>query len=308
MVASVFLCLGHALLDSRCYMNEFPKSDGMTILLKPIQNSCGGSAANVAFNLARMGIRSRLCAAVGDGNVSKMIINQLSDHGVDTSGIRRNKGDTGKAVVLIDSHGNVKVFESIETSDNYFVPKIKDFNSVCHLHMTGTNFKLLLSYSKMASTLGVPISFDPGRGKVKLGLQKLSPILKRTTILFLNRNELSLLMQKECFSVEQVMAACRELYNMFNLFPVIKAGGKETVCYDGKRFVVRKPRKVRVIDTIGAGDAFDSGFIACYFATKSISKAVDFGMKIASLKVQKLGAQALPPKKVVRALYKKASS
>lgn len=306
MVASVFLCLGHAILDSRCYINEFPKTDGMTILLKPIQNSCGGSAANVAYNLAKMGLKSRLCAAVGDGNVSRMIMAQLSQHGVDVSGVRRMKGNAGRAVVLIDSHGNVKVFESLENCDKYFSPKIKDFNSVRHLHMTGTNFKLLLSYSKMASTLGIPISFDPGRAKVKLGLEKLSTILKRVSILFLNRSELTLLMRRECVEVEQVKVGCKELHEKFGLIPVIKGGGKEAIAYDGKRFVVRKPRKVKVIDTIGAGDAFDSGFIACYSATKSVSKSVDFGMRIASLKVQRLGAQALPPRKVISALYKKA--
>ncbi|MEM3372691.1 MAG: carbohydrate kinase family protein [Candidatus Anstonellales archaeon] len=303
-----FLCLGHAILDSRCYLNELPKADGMVYLLKPIQNSCGGSAANVAYNLAKMGLKSRICAAVGDGSVAKLVMSQLSKWGVDTSGIRKMKGNTGRAVVLIDKDGHVKVLESIENADNYFKPTIKDFKNVFHLHMTGTNFKLLQSYSKMAYELGISISFDPGRSKVKLGIQKLKPILKRLSMLFLNRNELGLLVNATVETVDDVKKYCKDLYTQFGFIIVVKGGSKEAIVYDGKRFYIKKPIKVKVVDTIGAGDAFDSAFIACYAHTNAISKALAFAIKIASLKVQRLGAQALPPKPIVKRLFRQYCS
>ncbi|MCX8166301.1 MAG: carbohydrate kinase family protein [Candidatus Micrarchaeota archaeon] len=297
------LCLGHAILDSRCYLNELPKADGMVYLLKPIQNSCGGSAANVAYNLAKMGLKSRVCAAVGDGSVAKLVISQLQKFGVDTSGIRKMKGNTGRAVVLIDKDGHVKVLESIENADKYFKPTIKDFRNVCHLHMTGTNFKLLQSFSKMAHDLGITVSFDPGRSKVKAGIKKLSPILKRLSMLFLNRNELGLLVGASIDSVEDVKKHCEQLYKEFKFMIIVKGGSKEAVVYDGKKFYVKTPIKVKVVDTIGAGDAFDSAFIACYLDTGSVPKALAFAIKIASLKIQRLGAQALPPKNVVKKLF-----
>ncbi len=302
---SVFLCLGHALLDMRCYLNEFPRTDGMTLLLKPIQNSCGGSAANVAYNLSRMSLKARLCAAVGDGNVGKLIINTLDEEGIDISSIRRLKGDTGKAIVLIDKEGHVKVLESVGVCDKYFKPRIEDFKEVSHLHMTGTNLKLLYSYSKMADLLGITISFDPGRGKSKLGTKTLGPILKRTTILFLNRSELSLLTRTHCETLEQVKELAQSIATEFGCSIVVKGGSKEILAYHKDRFYLKKPRKVKVIDSIGAGDAFDSGFIASYKANGSISRSLEFAARIASLKVQRLGAQALPPRKIVSRLYRK---
>ena len=305
MAKRVFLCIGHAIMDSRCYINEFPKVDGMTLLLKPIQNSCGGSAANVAYNLSKMGLSSRLVAAVGDGSVRKFILNTMADEGVDVSTVKSFKGqDTGRAIVLIDRIGNVKVFESLESCDNYFAPKIEDFKDVFHVHMTGTNLKLLQSYSKIAHKLGITISFDPGRGKCKFGVKKLSSLLSRINILFVNRNELGLLVGRETQEPEAIKKACRELYNQFGFIPVIKAGGKETIAYDGKRFHTKMPKKVKVIDTIGAGDAFDSGFIASYICNKSVSKSISYGMKIAALKVQRLGAQALPAKRLIASYFK----
>ena len=298
-----FLSVGHAIMDSRCYLKEFPKLDEMAILLKPITNSCGGSAANFSYNISRMGLEARIASTVGKDTTGKFIIHSLKESKVETSSIRKKLGTSGRAIVLIDKNGNVKVLESIGVSDSYFKPEKRDFRGIKHMHITGINLKLLLSYSKEAKRKGITISSDLGRGKIKLGIKKLNPLLKRIDILLLNRKELSLLTGEKTEGIDEIKERLKELNEKYGFVIAVKGGPKESIAYDGEKFYVRKPIKVKVVDTIGAGDAFDAGFVSLYKHSKNLQLSLQFALKIASLKVQRLGAQALPPKSITRKLF-----
>ncbi len=301
----IFSVVGHAIMDTRAYLEKFPKEDGMEILERPIVNSPGGSAANLSYNLAKLGFRVKLSAAIGRDSVGEFILNSLKKARV-TFYARKFDGYSGRAIVLVDKKGNVKILESLGVADNYFSPKERDFGE--HLHITGTSLKVMLSYSKKAKALGLSISCDLGRAKIKLG-KRIFPILKRANILFLNRKELAELMKSfgeelDIEKTKEVLEAAKKIRKEFNTIVVVKGGAKEAVVV-GEREIVKKPLKVKVVDTIGAGDAFDSGFLGEYVMHKDERKALSFALKLASIKVQLLGAQALPSKRTIRKLIKK---
>jgi sugar/nucleoside kinase (ribokinase family) len=52
--------------------------------------------------------------------------------------------------------------------------------------------------------------------------------------------------------------------------------------------------EVEVVDTVGAGDAFNGGFIAACLAEKDLREAVRWGNAAAALKIEKRGARGLP--------------
>jgi sugar/nucleoside kinase (ribokinase family) len=54
--------------------------------------------------------------------------------------------------------------------------------------------------------------------------------------------------------------------------------------------------QVEVVDTLGAGDAFDGGFIAARLNEVSVKEAVRWGNAAAALKIGQSGARATPSK------------
>jgi ribokinase len=62
--------------------------------------------------------------------------------------------------------------------------------------------------------------------------------------------------------------------------------------------------KVAVKDTIGAGDAFDAGFLAAFLRGKNLKDAVVYGAACGSLKCTKEGAQSAPDKSALETFLK----
>jgi ribokinase len=59
--------------------------------------------------------------------------------------------------------------------------------------------------------------------------------------------------------------------------------------------------KIKVVDTTGAGDAFNAGFIVALHRKKKLKEAAQFANAVAALKCTKLGAQSSPTLKEVKA-------
>jgi fructokinase/2-dehydro-3-deoxygluconokinase len=56
---------------------------------------------------------------------------------------------------------------------------------------------------------------------------------------------------------------------------------------------------VDVVDTLGAGDAFNGGFISAKLADKDLQECIRWGNAVAALKIGKTGARGLPTKEIL---------
>jgi ribokinase len=291
--------IGHAVYDIRNYVEAFPEPDRTAIMRMHPKVGGGGSAANVAVNLSKLGFSSGLIANVGNDRHGKAVISDLHRFGVDVSQVKVFRGMTGLSVIIIDGQAEVRVMEDLGVADRRRAIDPGYIRGAKFLHMSGCALHLLESASKIAHQAGITISFDPGRAASRLGEKKLAPIFHRADFLIINR--------KELFSItgSRDESAASELAKKYNLVCVIKQGAREIIVKtkEASSFIV-EPFHVKPMDTLGAGDAFCAGFIAGISERKSLYEAVRFANATAAAKVLRKGAQSLPSRRFINEKFK----
>jgi len=291
--------IGHAVYDIRNYVEAFPEPDRTAVMRMHPKVSGGGSAANVAVNLTKLGFPSGVIANIGNDRHGKSVLTDLGRFGVDTAQLKVFRGMTGLSVIIIDSQAEVRVIEDFGVADRRRAIDPDYIRRAKFLHMSGCALHLLDSASKIANKAGIPISFDPGRAASRLGERKLAKIFKRCDFLIINR--------KELFSItgSRDESAASELARKYNLVCVIKQGGREIIVKTkGASSFTVEPFRVKPVDTLGAGDAFCAGFIAGICERKSLYEAVRFANATAAAKVLRKGAQSLPSRRFIAKKFK----
>lgn len=160
------------------------------------------------------------------------------------------------------------------------------------LHLTSfVGEKPFRAQKKLISALpNVRISFDPGELYTRKGLAPLQPIIKRSTVLFLNRNEVRML------TGEGYQKGSKILLRKGADIVTVKLGNKGCYVTDGEERHLIEPYKVKVVDTTGAGDAFCAGFLYGLMKNKDLDECGRLGNFVASRCITKTGAREGLPK------------
>lgn len=253
----------------------------------------GGSAANTIYTLAQLGLRAGFLGAVGDEDAGRTLLESFRSVGVDTSGIViKPKAKTGRALGFIDAQGRRTLY--IEPGANSLLRKADiDFS-----YVSRTKFLHLSSFvgeEQWAIQCGLVralapktlVSFAPGALLARRGLQALSPVLKRTHVLFLNRRELKLLVHTDDPEI-----GTRSLLKVGPQIVAVTLGAEGSYVTDSKRaYRVEAPRVRKVIDTTGAGDAFAAGFLYGLFEERNLRECAELGAQLAKLAVGQMGGR-----------------
>ncbi|MFB0502097.1 MAG: carbohydrate kinase family protein [Candidatus Bathyarchaeia archaeon] len=301
------VCLGHVLYDIRCYVDSFPLPDKLSIMAGRLKHSGGGSAANVAVNSTKLGLKTGMIGKVGFDEYGWVVVQNFRNWGVNTDYILVDfKNPTGVSLIIVNGKGIPEFIQMIGASDPILPEEIQaDYiQKARNLHMSGTNIEALTHASKIAKDSGITVSFDSGRKKSELGFKKLRPVLKNVETLIINRHEAKVMLDLEGNAkTSDVAKVMRKKIGKDKTY-VIKGGKENILVYSPNGDFVVPSFKVAVKDTIGAGDAFDAGFLAAFLRGKSVEDAVVYGAACGSLKCTKEGAQSAPDKSTLEMFLK----
>jgi len=301
------VCLGHVLYDIRCYVDSFPLPDKLSIMAGRLKHSGGGSAANVAVNSQRLGLKTGIIGKVGFDEYGWFVVQNFRNHGVNTDHILVDfKNATGVSLIIVNKHGIPEFIQMIGASEPILPEEIRAeyIQNARHLHMSGINLEASLHASKIAKDLGLTVSFDSGRKKSELGLKKLKPILKNVDTLIINRHEVKALLGiEDNTKILDVAKLLRKKVGEDKKY-LIKGGKENVIALSTNGDFLVSSFKVAVKDTIGAGDAFDAGFLAAILRGKTLENAVVYGAACGSLKCTQEGAQSAPDKPALDAFLK----
>jgi sugar/nucleoside kinase (ribokinase family) len=235
----------------------------------------GGSAANVARWLARLGVRSHLVCSIGRDGAGRSLVAQLRRDDVNVHAVRVAGHRTGRIGVLVAPSGE-RSFVADRRAATRMEPddlKAEWFDGVDLIHVPA--YSLLVEPLGSASVRAVELARARGaRGvRVSIDLASVGPLLahgRREARELVSRLKPDLVFATESEAEALLGRHAPEALLVDASVAVIKRGprGARVFARDGDtpgepplRFDIATT-PVAAEDTTGAGDAFDAGFIA----------------------------------------------
>lgn len=263
---------------------------GTKLLIKSIGFETGGGGTNTAVALARLGHKVAFLGKMGKGPNSERILKQLRKEKIDTGLIVRERARTGYSVI-IDARGSdrtILVFKGSNNDLSYDEIKKSKLKTKWFYFssMMEKSFKTQEKLAEFASKNNIKITYNPSAYLTRKGKNYLRNILKRTSILILNKEEASMLVKKK-----GINNLIKGLLKLGPKTAVITDGKNGAYAYDGKTFYQIFPHKVKILETTGAGDAFASSFLAGIIKKNNIEFALQLGLANAESVITHLGAK-----------------
>jgi ribokinase len=254
--------------------------------------ACGGSAANTIVGLARLACEVGFIGKVADDPEGKLQIDNFKTEGVNIDGVTlATRGRSGTVMGFVDRKGARALYINSGVNDLIESREIKweYVSQTKFLHLSSfVGEKSFRAQKKLLSSLPeeVKISFDPGSLYAQKGFAVLEPMIKNSYVLMPNLIEL-----EQMTGVTDYRKGADFMIAMGVKIVAVKLGAKGCYVTDGNEKLSIEPFKVKVVDTTGAGDAFDAGFLYGLLRGKTLYECGQLANFVASQSVMAMGAR-----------------
>ena len=265
--------------------------EGETLSSTDMNVFCGGKGLNQSVALAKAGVKVYHAGVVGSAD-GEMLIDALSNVGVDISYIRRYDMSSGHAIIQKNKSGNNCILlygGANQNIDKEFIKDVlKDFDKgdILLLQNEISNLSFIVDE---AFAKGIRIVLNP------------SPInesifecdLKKISYLILNEIEAADILSVEYKSKDDLIEKLTKSFPDTGL--VLTLGEEGSVYVDKNCKIYQGIYPTEVVDTTAAGDTFTGYFIAGLVEGMDIKSALRQASKAASITVSKKGASPSIP-------------
>jgi ribokinase len=289
--------LGEVVIDWVAEIPDFPKPDQK---IDAISENCfsGGVTGNFLVAVARLGASCGFMGAVGNDAYGDFLVKDFIKENIDTSyTIKKDDKQTpvnfifivnGEKSIIQSPHMQTTKLELNDINEDY-ISKSKVLHTTL-IHPTISKYAI-----KIAKENNVKVSIDLESQIANRGWNNLKDMLLMADILIPNKEGAKMLM-----NTNNPENAAKKIVKK-GIPIVIITLGSEGVLITTSSFQERIPAYPieNIIDTTGAGDAFNGAFSVAYWILGwNIVKSCKYACGAAALKIQKLGARTgLPNKK-----------
>ena len=261
------------------------------LLASGFRMTLGSSSAIVAHNLAALGVSVGFVTRLGDDSLGGIALERLAERGVDLSSVKRVSGGTSTGVTILLTHeskrhiltypGTMFEMEAADLDLSYLA-------SASHFHLSSLFLHKALRADlpricRQLKSDGLTISLDTNDDPEDKWGEPLEELLGIVDIFLPNEDEACRITGKP--DAESAMEALSKRVPLV----AIKCGkrGSLVASTSGKKFV--PAQVVTPVDTIGAGDSFDAGFLAAHLRGEAPEACAAFGNRTAALSTLRPG-------------------
>jgi ribokinase len=281
---------------------------GETMFGRDFDMGPGGKGSNQAVGTARLGASSALCGLLGTDKLAGIATDLYAVEGVDASLLdATDRRATGAGLIILNDKGeNFIVLDmgANEEMDPAFVDRAEDriarsdvVMSVLEIPIAAAQRAMELGRRHGARTILNPAPAAALPDAIFGMVDYLTP----------NESELRILLGYEADDPRPTRELAHELRRRGVGNVVVTLGRTGALILTGELDIVVPALPVEVVDTTGAGDAFNSGFAVALAEGRDLVDAVRFGVVCGSLACTELGViPSLPRRERVDAAYAEA--
>ena len=281
------LCAGEAFEDLVFFGLPRVPAPGEELKTSSFLRTVGGGALITAVAAARLGTRTRVLSGLGEEGAAT-----LRDEGVSVRNLRRPS--EGHAITVAISTRRDRAFVTYNGVNDRLEPRLRSAlrgERARHFHLAfmppdcrrwaGILARLRRSGAATSWDFGwnEPLARDPG----------LPRLLAALDYVFVNEGEALL------YSGTRSLPAALERWRRAARNTVIKLGPRGCRWVSASRDLAARPPPVRVVDTTGAGDAFNGGFLHALLGGAGPAACLALGNRVGALSTRAAGGVASLP-------------
>lgn len=290
-------------------VSSYPKKDFQT-KIPWLKVEVGGGAAHLALALTKLGIKTKLIGLIGKDIFGDFISNKLKKFGVENS-LKTAEKETGVSIGINFRDGSRSLLTYRGTNSLF---SLKDFtlrdvdgkllfvSGYGLLENLQKDVKKVLSYAK---SKGMITCLEPDLKSYRsFGIDGIKNVLKLVDFFFPDLEEGNIITREKDGRkiIEKILRfGCKTV--------ALKLGREGCIIAGGNDVIKVAAIKTNAVNSTGAGDFFNAGFVFGYLKYKSLEKAGEFGNALAAFAISKFGDERYPSeddvKKLVKNLYEK---
>ncbi len=255
----------------------------------------GGSSAIFACGAARLGLHVGFAGVIGDDLLGNFCRDTLVAHGVDTSPLIVDSSLRTGMTIILQKPDDRAMFTFLGTiaalTPGHIAPEI--LASARHLHVGAYWLQLglqagLPALFATARQRGITTSLDTNWDPAGTWIG-LDSLLSETDMLLPNEAEACAMAGTQ--DVEEALTRLAQRVPTI----AVKRGGAGAMALHGNQRFIAPPLPVQVVDAVGAGDSFDSGFVCGMLHGWGVERALRLGIACGSLSTRAAGGTAAQP-------------
>jgi sugar/nucleoside kinase (ribokinase family) len=250
----------------------------------------GSSSAIFAHNLALLGNRVSFYSVIGEDALGELCVKRLAESGVEVSGVRKVCAkQTGLSVILPQPQQRfILTYPGVMAEMRFEDLDLERILDARHLHLASYFLQPALrprvaDLFRFAKEAGLSTSLDTNDDPLDRWEHDVLNVLPWVDVLLPNEHEACHLAR-----IDDPMLALESLAGKVPLV-VMKRGERGALARRGLQIVEAPPPKVSAVDTIGAGDSFDAGFLHKFIRGAEIAECLRYGNLTGALSTTRSG-------------------
>ncbi|TFE27209.1 carbohydrate kinase family protein [Cohnella luojiensis] len=274
--------------------NEIP-GPGQEVFVNNMTLHVGGGAALFSLALAKLGMKVAFHGSLGGDGFGQFVREQFTQYGIDTRFIKTSTlNNTGISIAINpDRDRSFITYAGSNAELNLRQLDMKSVELGRHVHLTSYrgshNHMEYMETACRLKEMGMTLSLDVGWDDTGEWYKGIFELMEIVDVIFMNEVEVQQYTRRS--SIDECM---RELSKHSRHF-VLKLGSIGAVAaVDGVR-MYRSGFEVPVVDTTGAGDSFNAGYIFGFLAGQPTEQSLLLGNACGAMSVSHFGGSTGTP-------------
>lgn len=291
----------------------------------PEGKKLGGAPANFAYHVSQLGLNGIAVSAIGDDEDGEQILKELEPRNLEVH-LEKVEQPTGTVQVTLSGNGipQYDICLGVAYDNIPWTPAIeeiaKNARAVCFgslAQRSAVSRATIQKFLDTMPTLGTLKVFDINLRQEWYSKEIIEESLKRCNVLKINDEEIVKVAKmfdlKEIRDINEAATEAeallqpvdfedqvRELLAMYDLqMVVLTCGAYGSYVITDEELHFEATPKVKVADTVGAGDSFTGSFCAAILAGKTIAEAHKIGVDVSAFVCTQAGAMPVYPEELV---------